>query len=132
MQQTALFHDSIYDALAADVMACGGHKKVAAKLWPSQDTSAATQKLRSALNPEQAQKLCAEEIQLIKRMARDAGSFATLTYESQDLGFRFEWISPEDEADSTRREIAEGMKFLKRKFEQLERAEQRPPLKAVR
>lgn len=129
MTQQALFHDSIYDAIGADIAVIGGVKKVAGLLWPNTDGAA---RLRACLSPEHAQKLDPEEILAIKRLARDAGSFATVHYESQQLGYRFEWISPEDEADQVRRELSEGMKFLKRKFEQLERAEQRPSLKVAR
>lgn len=34
MQQAALFHDDINDALRSGVKACGGTKAVAARLWP--------------------------------------------------------------------------------------------------
>ncbi len=93
--QAALFHDSIYDALAADVAAIGGVKKAAALLWPTNSDAAG--RLRACLSTEHAQKLDPEEILSIKRFARDAGSFATVTYESQALGYKLEWLRPEDE-----------------------------------
>jgi hypothetical protein len=101
--QTALFHDSIYDAIAADVNAIGGVKKVAAMLWPA--NSDAASRLRACLSTEHPQKLDAEELLSIKRMARDVGSSATLNYEAQELSFNIEWISPEDEKARLQREV---------------------------
>jgi hypothetical protein len=101
MNPRALFHESIYDALVEDISACGGYKVVAGKLWPSESPSTATPKLRNAVNPEQAAKLAPEEVLAIKRLAKDVGSFATITYESRELSFDITWINAADEAART-------------------------------
>jgi hypothetical protein len=121
VKQNVLFHDSIYDALAADVSAIGGIKKVSGQLWPTLDSAAAAARLRGGLNPEHAQKLCLEEVMAIKRMARDAGSYATITYEGQQLGFESTWISAEDARAELQRKFVESVAQL----EQIKRALQR-------
>lgn len=97
MNQRALFHETIFDAIGADIAAAGGFKTVASKLWPAEAITSAANKLRNAINPEQAQKLCPQEVLQIKRIAREAGSTATIDYEAQQLSYRVEWIEPEDE-----------------------------------
>jgi hypothetical protein len=121
MNQTALFHDTIYDALGADIAAAGGFKVVAGKLWPAENPTTAATKLRNAINPEQAQKLCADEILQIKRLAQEAGSSATVQYEAAQLGYVVTWVSPDDEAERLERENNE---MLKRLLRNQDRAEQ--------
>ncbi|MDP9090173.1 MAG: hypothetical protein M3O26_15685 [Pseudomonadota bacterium] len=108
--QPALFHDSIYEALAADVAALGGIKKCAPILWPT--NSDAASRLRSCLSLEHPQKLDPEEVMSIKRLARDVGSFATVNYEAQALAFKVEWIKPEDEKAQLYREFIETGKRM--------------------
>jgi hypothetical protein len=108
--QSALFHDSIYDALAADVAAIGGVKKTAPLLWPSNADAAG--RLRACLSTGHAQKLDAEEILSIKRFAKDVGSFAAVTYEAQVLAFKIEWIKPDDEKAELQRQVIEMGKKL--------------------
>lgn len=101
--QTALFHDSIYDAIGADVAAIGGIKKAGALLWPNNADAAG--RLRACLSTEHPQKLDAEEILSIKRLAKEAGSAATVNYEAQALAFKVEWIKPEDEKAELQRQV---------------------------
>jgi hypothetical protein len=112
MEQSALFHDSIYDALGADVSASGGMKTVAHALWPTLDITTATTRLRSALNPEHAQKLCPEEVLAIKQMAHKIGSHASIDYEKQRLGFEVEWIRPEDARATLQREFIDAVHLV--------------------
>src|ERR1700730_16894009 len=106
--QAALFHDSIYDALKADVSAAGGIKEVARRLWPAHADAAA--KLRACLADGHAQKLDIEEILAIKGFAKAVGSFATVTHESQVLAFKVEWIAPEDEKAELQRQFIENVR----------------------
>lgn len=108
--QTALFHDSIYDALHADVAAIGGVKKAAALLWPNNSDAAG--RLRACLSIEHAQKLDAEEILTLKRLAHNVGSSATVTYEAQQLGFEVTWISPEDANAKLQRAFVDAVNEL--------------------
>lgn len=129
MNQGALFHDTIYDALGADISAAGGFKTVAGKLWPSESPTSAAAKLRNAINPEQQQKLCPEEVMQIKRLAQIAGSFATVQYEAQQLGYAVTWIEPEDELQRIERENNELLKALTKRMERADSL--RSQLKAV-
>lgn len=117
MNQKALFHETIFDALGADILAAGGYKAVAGKLWPAENPTSAANKLRNAVNPEQAQKLCPEEVLQIKRLAQQAGSFATIQYEAQQLGYAVTWIEPEDELQRLERENNELLKALTKRLE---------------
>jgi len=123
MNQTALFHDTIYDALGADIAAAGGFKVVAHKLWPA-DSSGAT-KLRNAINPDQPHKLCPDEILQIKRLAYEVGSTATVDYEAQQLGYQVTWIDPQDEAEALNREIRDLLEVVNRKLDRKAKAEDR-------
>ena len=130
MNQPSLFHETIYDALGADISAAGGFKVVANKLWPTEVNAAA--KLRNSINVDQPHKLCADEVLAIKRLAREAGSTATVDYEAQQLGFQATWLDPKDEADELRREVRDLLEVVTRKLDRIERAEERGSLKAVR
>lgn len=134
MNQVALFHDTIYDALGADIAASGGFKSVAGKLWPAESPATAATKLRNAINPDQAQKLCPEEVLAIKRLAKEVGSYAIVTYEARELAFDFTWLQPEDEARRIQRRAVELMeqlqRELKRSNELLDRDQQK--LRSVR
>lgn len=130
MNQRALFHDTIYDAIGADIAAAGGFKAVAGKLWPAESPTSAAAKLRNAINPEQQQKLCPEEVMQIKRLAHDVGSHATVTYEAHQMGYLVQWIEPEDELQ---RIECENNELLKALTKRLDRADTlRSQLKAVK
>jgi hypothetical protein len=129
MNQTALFHETVFDALGADIAAAGGFKAVAGKLWPAQANS--DTKLRNSINPDQPHKLCPDEVLQIKRLAREHGSTATVDFEAQQLGFKPTWIDPADEADELRREVRELLVSVTRKLDRIEKVDERV-LKAVR
>jgi hypothetical protein len=120
MNQRALFHETVFDALGADISASGGFKVVAGKLWPTESPTTAAAKLRNAINPEQPHKLSPDEVLAIKRMAKEHGSFATVNYESQQLGYLVSWIDPEDELERIERENNELLKQLLRRQERAE------------
>lgn len=120
MNQAALWHDTIYDAIGADIAAAGGYKVVAGKLWPSENPTTAATKLRNAVNPDQAQKLCPEEVMQIKRLAYDASSTATIQYEARQLGYEVTWIEPEDEVERIERENNELLKAILQRQERQE------------
>ena len=117
--QLAIFHDSLYDAIAADVNAIGGIKKTAALLWPAKEDAAA--KLRACLSTAHAQKLDPEEYHAIKRLARSIGSFAILNYESQDLSYRYELISAEDRKTKLQEEFIATGQLMARLVEEMKK-----------
>lgn len=132
MNQRALFHDTIYDAIGADVAAAGGFKTVAGKLWPAESPTSAAAKLRNAINPEQQQKLCPEEVMQIKRLASEAGSTATIQYEAQQLGYSVTWIEPEDELERIERENNELFKTIAKRMERAEQLRSRTNLRIAK
>lgn len=125
MNQSALFHETIYDALGADISAAGGFKVVAGKLWPAEGTATSAAKLRNSINPDQPHKLCADEVLAIKRLAREAGSTATVDYEAQQLGYQVAWVDPKDEGDELRRQFIAGVAQLTRIASRIEKADER-------
>lgn len=133
MNQTALFHENVYDAIGADISAAGGFKAVASKLWPAESLSTSAARLRNSINPEQPQKLCPDEVLQIKRLAREAGSTATVEYEAAQLGYQIQWVDPKDQADELRREVRDMLAAVSKKLDRIERADERAAgLKAVR
>jgi hypothetical protein len=116
MNQQQLFYDTIFDALGADIAACGGIKVVAGKLWESESVTSGSQKLRNALNPEQPHKLCPTEVLMIKHMAKAVGSFATVNYEARELAFDVTWIRPEDEAERIHQRAVKAMEELQKEL----------------
>lgn len=125
MNQTALFHDTIYDALGADIAAAGGFKVVAGKLWPAESPTTGAAKLRNATNPEQPHKLCPDEVLQIKRLAQEAGSSATIQYEASQLGYRVEWVAPQDELERIERENNDLLKAISKRMERAEQLRSR-------
>jgi hypothetical protein len=128
--QTVLWHDTIYDALAADINGAGGFKVVAGKLWPA-DSSGPT-KLRNAVNPGQPHKLTPDEILQIKRLAYEHGSTATVDFEAQQLGYVCTWVDPEDESEQLGREIRDLLEAVNRKLDRKAKAEERAGLRSVK
>jgi hypothetical protein len=87
VQQAALWHDTVWDAIGAAVQAAGGVKKVAGHLWPTLDATSAAARLRAALNPEHAQKLGPDELLLVAELARQAGDHSLMSFFSRELAY---------------------------------------------
>jgi hypothetical protein len=131
--QATLFspHETVYDALGADITAAGGFKLVASKLWPSESITLSAAKLRNSVNPDQPHKLCPDEVLAIKKLAYEHGSTCTVDYEAQQLGYQCTWLDPQDEAEQLNREVRDLLALVNRKLDQKTRAEDRA-LKAVK
>jgi hypothetical protein len=125
VNQGTLFFETVYDAIGADISAAGGFKVVAGKLWPTEGSATASAKLRNSINPDQPHKLCPDEVLAIKRLAKEAGSTATVDYEAQQLGYQVGWVDPKDEGDQLRREYIEAAKAMQRLAERITRADER-------
>ena len=113
------------EALAADIKALGGRKKVAPRLWPGEDEETANERLKAALSPGHRQQLKPTEVLKIKKWAREVGSDALVRFEDQELGRRGEWLDPENEAEQIRRELRDEFRALNQKMDRLARAEER-------
>lgn len=103
MNQTTLWHDTIFDALGAAVQAAGGTKKVANKLWPAMDSTSATARLRSALNPEHAQKLDPDELVAIARLGKEANDNGVMAFLARELGYSIEPLTDEETAKNAKK-----------------------------
>jgi hypothetical protein len=103
MQQCALWHETRLDALAADVQASGGPKKVGHRLWPALEISVAAAKLRACLNPEQAQKLSDGEEDMVMDIAREHGADFTMQYLGRRHGYKVERLDPVEAKKAARR-----------------------------
>lgn len=125
MNQQALFHETVFDALGADISASGGFKVVAGKLWPTESPTTAAAKLRNAINPEQPHKLSPDEVLAIKRLAKEHGSFATVNFEAQELGYTPTWIDPENEIASLMNSVAGDMERIEARQRRIEQLLQR-------
>lgn len=94
MQQSALWHETIFDSIGAAVVAAGGPKRVASKLWPTLDSSSASARLRGCLNPDHAQKLDPAELLTIARFAKDAGDNSLMEFLARELGYEVKPLAP--------------------------------------
>ena len=130
--QNKLFHDSPEDALTTDVLAAGGYKKVGSHLRTDLTPEQAAAWLRACLNIDRAEKLGPGHVMEIKRLAKEAGSTATVDYEASQLSFRVEWITPEDELSELQRRIADGMELLQRELKRANDLSARVNVRAVK
>lgn len=131
MEPVALFHETIEDAIGSDIAALGGAKKCGAWLFGHLDPNQASATVRACLNPDRNERFSPHQVMLIKQKARDVGSFATITYEQQQLGYRVEWLDPKDEGEALRREVRDLLKAVAQKQDLIERADARKPLSVV-
>lgn len=121
MQQSSLFHEDIYEAIGTDVQALGGPKKVGHRLWPQKDPGPAGEHLKCCLRPDRNEKLDPDQVQLIKKWARESGSFATVTFEAQDIGYEFRMIEPEDEAAALQRQFIAAQQKMAQMMKRMEK-----------
>lgn len=121
MEQPALFHETIEDALAADIAALGGPKKCGAWLFSHLPPDQAGGMVRAALNPERNERLCPMQVYQIMEKAAVVGSFAVLQFYAHHLGFNVEWISPADEAEQLERQLLAEFKAISQRMARLER-----------
>lgn len=94
MNQSVLWHDTIFDAIGSAVLAAGGTKRVAAKMWPTLDSSSATARLRGCLNPDHAQKLDPAELLAIARLGKEAGDNSLMEFLGRELGYELKPLAP--------------------------------------
>ena len=95
--QQQLFNETLTDALTDLVNQLGGAKKVGKELWPEKMVREAGNQLLNCLNPEHAQKLSLEQIDLILSMAKQKNCHTIAKYIGDRYGYKFIPIKPEDE-----------------------------------
>lgn len=124
MNQQALFHEDVYEALRVDVSAIGGAKRVGSMLWPEKTADKAGEHLNNCLNTARPEKLDPEQVILIKREAKKVGSFAAVFFECGEVGLSHPTpIEPEDEHAILQREFITATKHMDtimKRFERLQ------------
>lgn len=102
MEQSALWHETIFDALSSAVRAAGGARRVSGKLWPNISTSSAEARLRCSLNPEHAQKLDPDELIAVARLGKDAGENCVMEFLARELGYELKPLAPAETKKRTK------------------------------
>lgn len=122
MEQSSLFHDSVYEALRATVAALGGAKSVAQMLFPEKGVDDATRYLLDCLNPERSAELKPERVVLLLKLARAKGCHIGMAYLCAEAGYIAQPIEPEDEDAELQRQFiaaAEHVDALVKRMERL-------------
>lgn len=120
--QSTLFHDDIYDAMRTDVMAIGGWKEVSSRLWPlKKDPTSGAEYLKCCLRGDRNEKLDLEQIAAIKKWAREVESYATISFEAQEIGFDFRIIEPEEESEKLQRMFINAQENMGRLVDRMEK-----------
>jgi hypothetical protein len=131
--QNKLFFDCIEDAIGKDIEALGGAKKAAAIFYPDKTPEQGSALIRAWKNPDRNERPTPTQVLLLKKKAKEVGSFATISYEAQEIGFSFELIDPEDEAALIERENNQLFKEILRRQDRLERLRSTPsPVRSVK
>lgn len=123
MDQPALFHDSLTDALNDCVRALGGPKSVGHAMRPEKSIDDARRWLLDALNPDRSEKLSPDQVLWLLREARKVNCHAAFTYMARECGYADPRpIEPEDARAALQREFVDQSKAMQRLFAQMERA----------
>ena len=131
MEQGALFHEDVYDALKAAIKCLGGTKAVAVKLWPEKTIADAQSYLNDCLNKERPAKLNPEQVLILLKWAREAGCHEAMNYFCGEAGYSpAQPIEPENELARLQREYIAAVKALGKLAPKIEEAEAK--LKAVK
>lgn len=130
--QNKLFFECIEDAIGADIQALGGPKKAAALFFVDKTPEQGSALIRSWLNPDRNERPSPAQVLLLKKKAREVGSFATIHYEAQQLGFEVTWISPEDEKEKLQRDVIAAAQLLKQVGSRLEELDKQTRIRSVK
>lgn len=98
--------ENLNAALVQCVVACGGSKQVAPKLWPEKTPEAAQRLLLDCLNEDRPAHLTPDHVVLILRMARSHGYHGGINYMAESLGYSNPTpIEPKDEIAELQRQF---------------------------
>lgn len=121
MDQQALFHESINDALKAAVAAMGGTKAVGAKMRPEMSPDHAGRWLADCLNGDRREHLSPERVVWLLREARVAGVHDAMTYLAGECGYAVQPVEPEDERAKLQRDYIEAARSMAKMAARIER-----------
>jgi hypothetical protein len=119
--QQSLWHDTLEDAIRSAVDALGGPKRVGADLWPSRRLPEAARLLNHALDVDRPEKLSLGEVELIGRLAREAGCHTIATYLMRAWGYQDpQPVEPVDELAELQRAFMASVDQQKQILQRLE------------
>ena len=123
MEQQALFHESLTDALRDCVRALGGAKVVGHAMRPEKTIDEAHKWLLNCIDDNRAEKLSPDQVLWILRESRKVGCHAGATYILRECGYADpQPIEPEDERAALQRQFVEQSKAMQQLFARMERA----------
>lgn len=115
MNQQPLFCESLYEALQALVMGCGGYKRLGAELWPALSVDRAGRDLSDCLNPDNSRKLSVDELAHLLRVGRVNGIHTAAAYILRDCGYADPVpVDPETEKEKLQREFIQMGQTMQR------------------
>lgn len=128
MDQQALFHESVEEALTEVVNALGGAKTVGARMRSDLSPDAAARWLKDCLNDHRRESLHPGHVMWLLRAARAAGLHGAMAFIARECGYGDPIpVEPDDERAKLQREYIEAARAMSRLAERIERVN----LKAV-
>lgn len=121
MDQPALFHESINDALRELVAALGGTKPVGARMRPELSADHAGRWLADCLNNDRREHLTPERMLWLLAEGRKVGIHAAMEYLAHECGYAATAVEPEDERAALQREYIEAARAMARLSDRIER-----------
>lgn len=85
--QDELFHEDLHDALRHCVQAMGGVKRVGATMRPELPADQAGRWLADALNADRRETLGLAHLQMLLKMAREAGVHTGMAFLAREAGY---------------------------------------------
>lgn len=123
MSQSALFHETINDALRELVASMGGTKAVGARMRPELPADHAGRWLNDCLNEARREHLTPEQLLWLLAEGRKSGSHAAITWIAGECGYSTpQPVEPDDERARLQREYIEAAKVMARLADKIERA----------
>lgn len=122
MDQPALFHESINDALRDIVKHLGGVKKVGAEMrHADMNPDQAGRWLSDCLNDDRREKLSPDQVLYLLKRGREIGSHGAMAFIAQECGYAApQPIEPEDEKAALQRQYIEMAKAMGKMAERIE------------
>lgn len=122
--QSELFHDDIYSALDAAIMALGGYKKVAGWLFSNKTLDTAYAHLKNCMREDKSEKLSPHELLMIMQAARDIGVHDVMNYLADAANYqRPQTLEPKDEMMELQKRYIEAAKAMQHIAQRIERVQ---------
>lgn len=121
MDQPALFHESITDALRDIVKHLGGVKKVGSEMRPDLTIDNAGRWLSDCLNDDRREKLSPDQVLYLLKRGREIGSHEAMAFIAQECGYAApQPVEPEDERAALQRQYIEMGRAMLKAAERIE------------